>query len=69
MKEEIAFMKEETRKECVKRIEEANATVQNLLFEGKKEYNRLLECYQADYEKWKKLRDEMDVLETSEPGK
>lgn len=63
--QEISFMKEETRKECIKRIEEADDTVRKLLSYGKEEYNRLLARYQADYEKWTQLCGKIETLENS----
>lgn len=65
--QEISCMKEETEKECAKKIEEANRTVAKILSDGKKQYDKLRTRYQSEYAKWQQLRSEVKKME--EKGK
>lgn len=46
--QEISCMKEETEKECAKKIEDANRTVAKILSDGAKQYAALKVRYQAE---------------------
>ena len=46
--QEISCMKEETEKECAKKIEAANRTVAKILSDGEKQYAALKVRYQAE---------------------
>ena len=61
--EEIAAMKEETEKECIKMLEDARAKVANILDEGERACADLYASYQADYQKWQELQQEIQALE------
>jgi chromosome condensin MukBEF complex kleisin-like MukF subunit len=60
---EISCMKEETRQECNKMLEEAHATVEKIFDEGKKRFAELSDRYRAEYEKLQMLREEIQLLE------
>ena len=59
---EIACMKEDAEKEAAEIVNRANEIALKVLAETKEQHAVLLEHYQADYEKWKKLREEIDTL-------
>lgn len=50
--QEISCMKEETEKECAKKIEDANRTVAKILSDGEKQYAALKVRYQAEDKTW-----------------
>lgn len=50
--QEISCMKEETEKECAKKIEDANRTVAKILSNGEKQYAALKVRYQAEDKMW-----------------
>lgn len=50
--QEISCMKEETEKECAKKIEDANRTVAKILSDGEKQYAALKVRYQAEDNTW-----------------
>lgn len=60
---EISCMKEETEKECVKMVEEANKTVARVLADGEQQYAALNVRYQIEYQKWQQLRAASRPLE------
>ena len=57
---EIAYMKEDTQKECENMLEDARKKVETILADGKEQYEVLSARYQADYEKWQRLRAETE---------
>ena len=57
---EIACMKEDAEKECTKAIEDAKQQAQQILAEGKKQYDALNERYKADYQKWQTLQADIE---------
>lgn len=61
--EEIASMKEDTEKECNQKIEEARKTVDEILANGEKQFAELNAQYQAAYQKWEQLQQEIRQLE------
>jgi len=61
--QEISCLKEETEKECAKKIEEANSAVERILSDGKKKYAKLRTLSQSEYTKWQQLRSEVKRLE------
>ncbi|MBR5279677.1 MAG: hypothetical protein IKU26_01730 [Clostridia bacterium] len=60
---EIACMKEDTEKECARRIEEAEQKVQDILKDGKKKFTALKKHYKQAYAKWQQLQAEITALE------
>lgn len=60
---EIAFMKENTEKECAAKIEEATLKVAEIMEDGKKQLADLNARYKADYQKWQQLKEEIQQLE------
>jgi len=59
---EISCMKEDAEKEAAEIVNRANKIALKVLAETKEQHAVMLEYYQADYEKWKKLREEIDTL-------
>ena len=57
---EIAYMKEDTQKECENMLEDARKKVETILADGKEQYEVLSARYQADYEKCQRLRTEIE---------
>ena len=62
---EISYMKEETEKECAKKIEDAKKKVEEILADGEKKFDALKTAYKSEYEKWQQLRSQNYVLETN----
>ena len=60
---EISCMKEETEKECAKMVEEAEQKVEQMLSAGEKQCENLRLYYQAEYQKWQQLKEEIQALE------
>ena len=61
--QEIACMKEDTEKECVQKIEDAEIKVQEILTDGKKKFAILKKHYKNAYLKWQQLQTEIAALE------
>ena len=64
---EISCMKAETEKKCEQKIKETNEKLRKLIADGKKQYEILNEHYKADYQKWQKLRSEIEELKKQKP--
>ena len=62
---EISCMKAETEKECQQKIKETNEKLRKLIADGEKQYEALNQRYNADYQKWQKLRCEIEELQKS----
>lgn len=62
---EIACMKEDTEKECAKKLEEADKKIKEIIDNGEKEYANLKVCYQNEYNKWQQLQSEVEALENT----
>lgn len=60
---EISYMKEDTEKECAKKIADADKKVKDILADGKKKFDALKEAYKNDYTKWKQLQTQIATLE------
>lgn len=60
---EISCMREDAKQECEKMLEEAKTQVREILTEGAKQQANLTACYQADYTKLQRLREEIYQLE------
>ena len=63
---EISYMKENTEKECAKKIEEAEKKVREILADGEKKFDTLKAAYKSEYAKWQQLRAEIEKLEVQE---
>ena len=61
--DEISKLKEDTDKECAKKIKEAEEKVKEIIADGEKKYANLKEYYKKDYKKWKQLQEEIAALE------
>ena len=61
--QEISCMKEDTKKECTKMIEDANRTVAKIYSDGEKQYMALRSRYEDDYQKWQRLQEKIQALE------
>lgn len=61
--QEISCMKEDTEKECAKKIEDTEIVIQKIISNGKKEYIELKKKCKKDYIKWKRLKTEIEALE------
>ena len=61
--DEISKLKEDTEKECAKKIKEAEEKVKEIIADGEKKYANLKEYYKKDYKKWKQLQEEIAALE------
>lgn len=59
---EIACMKEETEKECAKKIEDAEKKVKEILADGEKKYSELNTYYKNEYLKCQQLQLEVAEL-------
>ena len=66
---EISCMKEETKKECTKQIEEAANTVARIYADAEKQHAALTARYQDDYKKWQQLQSEIRALEETDNHK
>lgn len=62
---EIAIMKEDTQKECEKKINEAEKKVKDILASGEKKYDLLKDAYKNEYAKWQQLRTQNAALEAN----
>ena len=62
---EISYMKEETEKECAKKIKDAKDKVKEILTDGEKKYDLLKIAYKNEYAKWQQLRTQNAVLEAN----
>lgn len=62
---EISFMKEDTEKECAKKIEDAKDKVKEILADGEKKLDTLKSAYKSEYTKWQQLRTQNAVLEAN----
>ena len=62
---EISFMKEDTEKECAKKIEDAEKKVKEILADGEKKFNTLKVAYKNEYAKWQQLQMQNAVLEAT----
>ena len=60
---EITSMKADTEEECAKMLEDARKKAEQILAEGKKQYDELEARYQCDYKKWQQLQAEIQKLE------
>ena len=60
--EEISNMKEETEKDCAKKIKAAEETSRKILENMRKEYRLLVERYRMDYDEWERLQEKLSVL-------
>lgn len=61
--DEISKLKEDTEKECAKKIKEAEEKVKEIIADGEKKYANLKAYYKKDYKKWKRLQEEIAALE------
>lgn len=61
--DEISKLKEDTEKECAKKIKEAEEKVKEIIADGEKKYANLKAYYKKDYKKWKQLQEEIAALE------
>ena len=59
---EISCMKEDTEKECAKKIEDAEKKVKAILADGEQKFNVLKAAYKSEYAKWQQLRTQNAVL-------
>ena len=66
---EIAQMKEETEKECEKKLAEADAEVKKIMADGEKQFTALKTCYQFEHKKCQQLFSEIQVLELRKNSK
>ena len=62
---EISYMKENTEKECEKKIEDAEKKVKKILADGEKKFDTLKAAYKSEYAKWQQLRIRNAVLEAN----
>lgn len=62
---EISYMKENTEKECAKKVEEAEKKVRDILADGEKKFDTLKAAYKSEYAKWQQLRTQNAVLEAN----
>ena len=62
---EISYMKEDTEKECEKKIEDAEKKVKKILADGEKKFDTLKAAYKSEYVKLQQLRTQNAVLEAN----
>lgn len=62
---EISCMKEETEKECAKKIADAKDKVKEIFADGEKKFDMLKSAYQNEYVKWQQLKMQNAVLEAN----
>ena len=62
---EISSMREDTEKECSKRIEETENRVIDILTDAKKKLDILKAAYNNEYSKWQQLRTQNAVFEAN----
>lgn len=60
---EINCMKQDTEQACAQKVEETQKRVEEILAEGKRQYEALAARYQADYQKWQQLQADLQRLE------
>jgi len=60
---EISCMREDTEKECAKKVEEAEKKVRDILADGKKKFDTLKAVYKKEYARWQQLKSEVAALE------
>lgn len=60
---EISYMKEDTEKECAKKIEEAEKKIREIFADGEKKVETLKAAYRNEYAKWQQLRSQNAALE------
>ena len=60
---EISNMKEDTEKECAKKIEDADKKVKETLADGQKKFDTLKAAYKREHAKWRQLKTEIAALE------
>lgn len=63
---EISCMKEDTEKECAKKIEDAEKKVRAILADGEKRFDVLRAAYKSEYAKWQQLRTQNAALTTDQ---
>ena len=62
---EISYMKEDTEKECAKKIEEAEKKVKEIFDDAEKKFDTLKAAYKSEYVKLQQLRTQNAVLEAN----
>ena len=62
---EISFMKEDTEKECAKKIEDTEKKIKEILADGEKEFVDLKVACKKEYAKWQQLLTKNAVLEAN----
>ena len=62
---EISCMREDTEKECAKKVEEAEKRARDILADGEKKFDTLKAAYKSEYAKWQQLRTQNAVLEAN----
>ena len=60
---EISCMREDTEKECAKKVEEAEKKVRDILADGEKKFDTLKAAYKKEYARWQQLKSEVAALE------
>ena len=60
---EISNMKDDTERECAKRIEAAEKRVEEVMNDGKKKIANLKSQYKNEYMKWKQLQSKIEAFE------
>ena len=60
---EILSMKEDTKRECAKMIEEAKKQVDTILADSQQQIADVNRRYQQDYQKWQQLHAKLQLLE------
>ncbi|MBR7132990.1 MAG: hypothetical protein IKD04_05605 [Clostridia bacterium] len=60
---EISCMREDTEKECAKKVEEAEKKVRDILADGEKKFDALKAAYKKEYARWQQLKSEVAALE------
>lgn len=60
---EISCMREDTEKECAKKVEEAEKKVRDILADGEKKFDTLKAAYKKEYVRWQQLKSEVAALE------
>ena len=60
---EISYMKEDTEKDCAKKIENAEKMVKEILADGEKKFDTLKAAYKREHVRWQQLKSEVAELE------
>jgi len=60
---EISCMREDTEKECAKKVEEAEKKIREIFADGEKKFETLKAAYRNEYVKWQQLKSEVETLE------